>query len=186
MAAIDWHLDSTLGVLQISRLLSAVLYGITIIQTYVYFHQSSYDSILYKVAQHFGFDGADLAVAFVSACMDTGVRFLFCLRIWKLSGKKWILTIIILACSVVILWKLHATVPRTKSVVQSLIIYSINTGLWASTFLTPAIHGIKDVTFAVPKYRSSFHKEKISVTCILNTAPFIAAASALHCGTSWT
>ncbi|OCH84130.1 hypothetical protein OBBRIDRAFT_432696 [Obba rivulosa] len=207
---IDYHLDSTLGALQITAMVSSALYGITVIQTYVYLHQINHDSALTKAAvcllwtlntlhqvfichAVYLFTITDygnivdltqqtwsiVAVAFVSACMDTGVRSMFCVRIWRLSGRKWLLIAIIMlsslgefaalfalgikdvvtihfdfsglhslspefysatvftiiadsiiaASQVVLLWNYRSKVPRTKSIVRSLTIYSINTGL---------------------------------------------------------
>ncbi|EMD32391.1 hypothetical protein CERSUDRAFT_126812 [Gelatoporia subvermispora B] len=222
---INHHLDGTLGALQICTILSSALYGVTVIQTYIYFHQSSKDSYLYKAVsltsaylrvmgtthqvaicqmayQYTVTDYGNIialtretksiiVVVFLSAFMDTGVRSLFCLRIWHLSGKNWFLAAVIMLFSlgefaslianlqstssslpcdryrytvkvfdtpetthavlqpefyvatsltivadllialsqVVLLWRHRSGVPRTDSIMRTLIIYSINTGL---------------------------------------------------------
>ncbi|OCH85320.1 hypothetical protein OBBRIDRAFT_891239 [Obba rivulosa] len=207
--SVDYHLDGTLGSLQICTMLSSALYGVTVIQTYIYFHQSSKDSVFYKTMigllwimgtlhqiaicqMAYMYTVTDygniialtketrsiIAVVFLSAFMDTGVRSLFCMRIWHLSGKNWFLAAVIMLFSlgefvslivfamrdefgihlefsavrslspefyvatvltivadslialsqVVLLWKRRSGVPRTDSVMRTLIIYSINTG----------------------------------------------------------
>ncbi|EMD36380.1 hypothetical protein CERSUDRAFT_84517 [Gelatoporia subvermispora B] len=52
MTSLPGHLqlDGTLGAIQIETMLSCVLYGVTVMQTYVYFNHSDRDSTLYKIA----------------------------------------------------------------------------------------------------------------------------------------
>jgi len=47
-SAVTYHLDGTLGALQIGAMISSMLYGVTMIQTYIYFHRGNTDSALSK------------------------------------------------------------------------------------------------------------------------------------------
>ncbi|OCH84356.1 hypothetical protein OBBRIDRAFT_414144 [Obba rivulosa] len=208
--AVLFHLSNTLGALQIGTMITSGIYGITLIQTYVYLHHKCNDPTSFKAAVCFLWaldtlhqificnmaftytvtdfgnvliltqeTWAEIAIVVVSAFMHTGVRSLFCLRIWWLSGKNWMLVSIIMLCSlgelgallafavkdvtvvhyqffglralspefyasniltiiadsfiaisqVVLLLKRRSNVRRTDSMIRTLIVYSVNTGL---------------------------------------------------------
>ncbi|OCH83749.1 hypothetical protein OBBRIDRAFT_507125 [Obba rivulosa] len=210
LATILFHLSNTLGALQISTMITSGIYGITLLQTYVYLHNKCNDPTSFKAAicflwaldtlhqificnMAFTYTVTDfgnvliltqetwamIAIIIVSAFMHTGVRSLFCLRIWWLSGKNWMLVSIIMFCSlgelgtlltfavknitvvhyqlfglgalssefyaatiltivsdsfiaisqVVLLLKRRSNVRRTDSMIRTLIVYSVNTGL---------------------------------------------------------
>ncbi|OCH92419.1 hypothetical protein OBBRIDRAFT_450860 [Obba rivulosa] len=203
-------LDGTLGVLQIASMITFILYGVTTIQTYIYFRRCARDHTFFKVAMtflwvldtlHQVFIGhavytytvtdfssillltqetwSLIAAILVTAPLEMTVRSMFCLRIWQLSGRNWILVSVIMLCSfgafgnliafalldrlklhdrflelrslsvqfylavtcsisadslialtqVMLLWKRRSRFQRTNSVLRSLIIYSVNTGL---------------------------------------------------------
>ncbi|EMD33462.1 hypothetical protein CERSUDRAFT_118045 [Gelatoporia subvermispora B] len=191
-------------------MVTSAVYGISISQTYVYFHSNNKDSALFRAliavlwmmdtfhqilicstiymytvtdfGNIFALDHQRWGVISViplSAVMYSGIRGVFCYRIWLLSNKNRILVAPIMFCSlgelgfvtafavqsitvahsqflslrklastfyvgvsftiiadslvaismVVLLWKRRSKVRRTDSIVRTLIIYSVNTGL---------------------------------------------------------
>ncbi|EMD32467.1 hypothetical protein CERSUDRAFT_118804 [Gelatoporia subvermispora B] len=208
--AAELKLNGTLGSIQLATMLTSTLYGITVLQTYVYSRRSSGDALYIKLAiyalwlldtlhQAFIFHvsytytvtdfGEVLAlthetwsvegIVIVSNIMYLGIRSIFCQRIWRLSNKNlWIVSLIMI-CSLgdfgallafeikqktelhlqflllrrlssafyaavtftivadlliaisqtILLWKLRTRVLRTDSIVRTLILYSINTGI---------------------------------------------------------
>ncbi|OCH89216.1 hypothetical protein OBBRIDRAFT_34286 [Obba rivulosa] len=129
---VRYHLNSTLGAGFIGVVVSAVLYGITNVQTYLYYnrvhnnltwyrwtifllwimdtlHQVLITHAIYVYAvTDFGDPQAlgiptwsILAHIFVTGTSDMVVRSLFCLRLWKFSGKNRIVTYPIMVLAVV-------------------------------------------------------------------------------------
>ncbi|EMD32443.1 hypothetical protein CERSUDRAFT_126838 [Gelatoporia subvermispora B] len=209
-------LDGTLGVLQIVppgtmiTFTARRLYGVTMIQTYVYFRHCERDPTLFKIVVgilwildtlHQAMIGhavytytvtdfssvlllthetwSLIATIVLTASMELTVRGMFCLRIWQFSGKKWVLVAVIMLCSlgafgtliafamedrfklhdqflklrslsaefyiavgfsisadaliavsqVLLLQQHRSSFPRTQSILRSLIIFSVNTGI---------------------------------------------------------
>ncbi|OCH92426.1 hypothetical protein OBBRIDRAFT_451171 [Obba rivulosa] len=214
MASLDatYHLDGTLGALVIGGMVTAALYGVTTIQSYIYFHQAGKDSLIFKFVVGFlwildtshqvfichavykytvtdygnvlaltTFTWSIIGTVFVTAIMDVIVRSIFCYRIWRFS-KNWFVVALIMICSlgefgsmmafaigdqiglhtnfpaehsfssdfyfgvvisivsdtliaisqVILLWKRRTRIPRTNTVIRTLMAYSINTGLVTS------------------------------------------------------
>ncbi|EMD32456.1 hypothetical protein CERSUDRAFT_118790 [Gelatoporia subvermispora B] len=206
-------LDGTLGAGIICSMITSALYGVTTIQSYLYFHRAENDSVAFRTVIGFlwvldtvhqvfichltyayavtDYDNIvaltteswDLfATIYVTATMDICVRSIFCLRIWRVSNKNWIVVVAIMFFSlgefagqitfvirdqflihgklsdqrrlsaeyyfgaifclvsdsliavsqVHFLWKCRSKIPRTKSIIRTLIMYSINTGLVTS------------------------------------------------------
>ncbi|EMD32416.1 hypothetical protein CERSUDRAFT_99501 [Gelatoporia subvermispora B] len=203
-------LGGTLGALQISTMVTSAVYGVTVSQTYVYWHSKSNDSALFRatVAFIWGLDTlhqvficamaftytvtdfgnvfalareswAIISIIVVSAIMHTGIRRQPILRSNLVANKNWTLVALIMLCSfgelvallvftvkdvtvahsqflelrllspefyvatcltivadsliaisqVILLWRRRSRVRRTDSIVRTLIIFSINTGL---------------------------------------------------------
>ncbi|EMD32390.1 hypothetical protein CERSUDRAFT_77415 [Gelatoporia subvermispora B] len=124
------HLDNTLGAIQIASILSSVVFGVTILQTYTYFHRGSSDPTLFKAAiglisalgvlheiitsytsyifmvTDFGKPIENLhmtwstdVLVIISSVMNTCNRFIFILRIWRLS-REWIPAVVIAVFSI--------------------------------------------------------------------------------------
>ncbi|OCH85975.1 hypothetical protein OBBRIDRAFT_828595 [Obba rivulosa] len=204
-----FHLNGTLGALVIAAMVTSALYGVTAIQTYVYFQRSGGDSAILKSTMGFIWilstvhqvfichaaytytvteygnllaltaeTWSGIGIILVTAVSDLIVRSIFCLRIWKFSDKKWFLVVVIMICSlgefgtmmafgiraqtklhgqfselhslnadfyvglvcsviadfsiafsqVVLLWRSRSSIPRTNSIIRTLMLYSINTG----------------------------------------------------------
>ncbi|OCH93188.1 hypothetical protein OBBRIDRAFT_350577 [Obba rivulosa] len=200
------NLDNTLGTLLIGVMIAAIVYGITVVQTYQYFRKSDSDSrilralimllwvldTVHQALLAFGLytyvisDYGDiaalttptsslLAAVVISATIEMIVRSLFSHRVWKL-GRNAYMTAAIIGLSVIefvwagpaahlnnfekftqlspifyvavcaaimadvliassqvaTLWRLRTGFKRTDSIVRTLMLYSINTGLLTS------------------------------------------------------
>ncbi|OCH89008.1 hypothetical protein OBBRIDRAFT_43375 [Obba rivulosa] len=117
--------DNTLGAVLIGVIVSAVLYGVTTVQTYIYYERNVADPVYLKLAifvlwllntlhevlitdtlytyaiSEFGhLDKLNIwslvAHIPVAGTADCLIRCLFCLRVWKLSDKNWYPTIPVL------------------------------------------------------------------------------------------
>ncbi|EKM48087.1 uncharacterized protein PHACADRAFT_203268 [Phanerochaete carnosa HHB-10118-sp] len=64
--SVSLHLDNTLGVILISEILAAILFGITSVQVYVYFHRNPRDSDLMRRTIFFLWVVDGLHLAFTS------------------------------------------------------------------------------------------------------------------------
>ncbi|EMD37493.1 hypothetical protein CERSUDRAFT_83236 [Gelatoporia subvermispora B] len=204
-------LNGTLGALEISLMVELVLYGVTTIQTYIYFSRGDRDPLFfrclvgllwlmdtlhqiffchaiytYTVLEFGNVLGPNtetwsiIANIPLNPSMEAIARGMFCYRIWKFSGRNWLVVGLIMLCSltelagavvftvrnvlnpqwssehafsdefycmvagsvvadalvalsqVTLLRKHHSEFPKTNSVLHSLMLYSINTGLLTS------------------------------------------------------
>ncbi|OCH90213.1 hypothetical protein OBBRIDRAFT_619694 [Obba rivulosa] len=120
---VQLQLDGTLGAAFLGNLAAAIFYGITNVQTYLYYKRNEADSTSLKSIVFFLWilDGLHFALithaiytyavtnfanplavmiptwsimahVAVTGVSDVLVRSLFCQRVWKLSGRNWLLT----------------------------------------------------------------------------------------------
>ncbi|EMD32474.1 hypothetical protein CERSUDRAFT_118807 [Gelatoporia subvermispora B] len=209
----DTLLNRTLGALELSTFITSILYGVTILQTYIYFHQDSHDPVWLKCSivclwifdtSHQAFSchssytytvtyfgnvialnnviWSIYAMVYLTGLTDLLARGILCARIWKFDQKAHIPVMMIMLCSVgecagmiafaikkeqspdaqfivarslsvdfytglgfgivadlvlagtqvVIFYKQCGRIKRTKSIIHTLMLYSINTGLVTS------------------------------------------------------
>ncbi|EMD36464.1 hypothetical protein CERSUDRAFT_84626 [Gelatoporia subvermispora B] len=129
---VQLDLDGTLGAAFLGNLAAAIFYGITNVQTYLYYKRNVADSTVLKSIVFFLWVLDSLHLALISHALytyavtnfanplaimvptwsimahvavtgvsDVFVRSLFCQRVWKLSGRNWVLTIAIIISSLV-------------------------------------------------------------------------------------
>ncbi|PCH42538.1 hypothetical protein WOLCODRAFT_163869 [Wolfiporia cocos MD-104 SS10] len=129
-----FSLSPTLGATYIGTIFAAILFGVTNVQTYMYYKRNSSDSLLLRNLVFFLWildglhqafithafytyavtDFSDplallapewsvMAHVFVASTSDAIVRGLFCQRVYKLSGRNWLITVVIAIATLVVL-----------------------------------------------------------------------------------
>ncbi|THH28811.1 hypothetical protein EUX98_g5375 [Antrodiella citrinella] len=154
-------LGPTYGAAFVGLVVEASIFGVTLLQTYDYYKNYSRDSLAMKwlvaaltlldtlhlilcartiywyLVTNFGASAATLdeITWSMAGIIGVSVQIFFARRVWMMS-RNWFLTILIVILGTIHFTQKRTGIARTDSLVTTLMIYSINTGLLTSILAT--------------------------------------------------